>query len=37
MVSWGWIPICLIIGGCIGVLLTGLIAAGQEDEPDDDE
>lgn len=27
MVSWGWIPIALFIGVCIGILLVGLTAA----------
>lgn len=32
MVPWVWIPVCLIVGGCIGIFLLALCkAAGKGD------
>ena len=30
MVSWVWIPVCLLIGGVIGMFLTALCVAGEK-------
>lgn len=44
MVSWGWIPICLILGGVIGVFCMAMVEVAREDKQnlpkkwwDDDE
>ena len=34
MVSWGWIPICLIAGAIAGVFCFALVIANEEDRRD---
>ena len=32
MVSWGWIPLALFIGVCIGIVLIGIVSVNEEDK-----
>ena len=32
MVSWGWIPICLLIGALVGIFCLGMVIVAREDE-----
>ena len=33
--EWTWFAVGFVLGGCFGVLLTGLIAAGRDDDEQD--
>ena len=37
MVSWGWIPLCLFIGVCIGIFLLGLVSLNDHQEEQEQE
>ena len=32
MVSWGWIPVSLIVGAVLGVFCLGMVIVAREDE-----
>lgn len=32
MVSWGWIPVSIVVGAFIGAVLMALIAVSREDD-----
>ena len=32
MVSWGWVPISLLIGALVGIFCLGMVIVAREDE-----